>query len=103
MLIDDKPKSELKLQRGWRLRESLVRYVEARSKKSHGAGTALVEDALTLHKVLHDRLSEEGSRLQRYAVEEDLDFGRDSAEVIARLVLAGLDAEEKARKERGRP
>jgi len=99
MLIDDGPKGEMKIQRGWRLKKSLVEYIEERSAKAaHGAGTALVEDALTLHKVLHERLGREGLRLQRYAADQQLDMGRDSAEVVARLVLAGLESHERGRK-----
>lgn len=98
MLIDG-PKRELKLQRGWRLRESLIKYLKERADGAHhGAETELVEDALTLHKVLHERLTKEGPRLQRFAAEEKLDMARDSAEVIARAVIAGLEASERRKR-----
>jgi hypothetical protein len=98
VLIDD-PKKEVTRQKGWRLRASLVDYIERRSKDAHrGAETQLVEDAISLHATLHDRLGDAGPRLRRFAADSELDFARDSGEVIARLVLAGLDAHERAKK-----
>ncbi len=98
VLIDD-PKKEPTRQKGWRLRASLVEYVEKRSGGAYrGAEAQVVEDALALHRALHDRLGEEAKRLQRYAAESGLELSRESGEVIARLVLAGLDAHDRAKR-----
>lgn len=98
MLLDD-PKKEATVQKGWRLPLSIAQYVQMRTKGAHrGAETELVVDALSLHRELYERLSEEGARLQRFAAENDLNFSADSAKVIAKLVLLGLEAAEKSKR-----
>lgn len=92
MLNDDAgPGREAKVQRGWRLRQSLVSYLAERAKSgSHGAETRLVEDAIALHQALYEKLSPLKQQLAQYALDEGLDLREQEAEVLTKLVLAGL-------------
>lgn len=99
-MLSDGPKREAKIQRGWRLRESVVKYIQERGSKGapYGAETRVVEEALLLHQALYETLKEQRLRLARYAVDIEADVARDEPKIIARLVLTGLDAHEKTRK-----
>lgn len=107
MLLDnEKNKRERRLVLPLRVPESLLDYVRTRAgwtknkgkwtSGGHGAMTRVTEDLVRLHMHLHRRLLEFKIRLQRYALDEGLDWQTQEHEVYARLVIRGLeDAERK--------
>lgn len=100
-MLGNEPKREAKQQKGWRLGESLVQYIEKRGKEgSHGAETRVVEDAIGLHKKLYEATAEHKLRLARYALDVGLDLREHEPEVLARLMLKGLAAHEDEQRRR---
>lgn len=72
----------------------LRKYVKEQTKR-RGKGIterAVYIEALELDKALEEGLSTEGARVRAFAAAQGLDLKRDFAQVIVRLVRAGLDA-----------
>lgn len=90
------PKKETSIQAGWRLPESLVKFIKAQTKSlAKGAETQLVIDALGIYRELSQI---EKLRLVKYATDHGLDFGASLPEVIGRAVREALEAHEKSQK-----
>lgn len=81
-----------------RLSETMRLYLEERAKNLGFTVTDVVKSAVRLHRALHLRLAAHRIALQRYALDEGLDWSTQEAEVYARLIIRGLEAAERRRK-----
>lgn len=81
-----------------RFPKSLHDYVKARAGERRGELTRVVLDIVELHKQLSERLASEKISIQRFALDERLDWSTQEAEVYARLIKRGLDDAERRRK-----
>lgn len=89
-------KKTLKKQKGWRLDADLAQYLEKRGEVSGEVN--VVEDCIRLHRTLSEVLDGKTSQLVAYAKENGMVMRDHESAVIARLVLLGLDAHERAKK-----
>lgn len=80
-----------------RLPSSVDAYLRRTSKMMRGLTYALV-DALRMHEGLHQGLAPHKLRLQRFALDEGLDWVTQEPLVYVRAIERGLEAAEQARK-----
>ena len=89
MLGADEKKA--KKQKGWRIEADLADYI---TKLGARAGEVnVIEDCIRLHRTLNEVLDGHGKQLDDYAAKNALTMRDHWSAVIARLVLAGLEAE----------
>lgn len=91
-------KNEATKPTGWRLQKSLFDYVEQAAAAQRVPKTRVVEDALSMHRELSEKLSAHKPRFQRFALDEGLDWDTQETEVYARLIQRGLEQHEKQHK-----
>lgn len=70
----------------------LRHYIEDTAATTGRDQTEVITDALALDRDLAQKLKAEQKRLEAYAAANGLHMDHDLAEVLARLVRAGLDA-----------
>lgn len=100
MLSDDGSGSDGKKGKLMALRvpANLEKYVRDRAGGRRGGITEVLEDALKIHQHLFERLGSHRIRIQRYALDESLDWPSKEPEVYSKLILRGLDDSERGRR-----
>lgn len=99
MLLDDgNGKSEARVALPVRVPKSLLDYVRKRAGDRRGQVTRVIEDAMRLHKDLYERLASHKTRLQRFALDKQLDWATQETEVYVQVMLLGLESHEKRHK-----
>jgi hypothetical protein len=95
VLLDDgsgrKGKKEETVTVAARLPRSLHEYVMARAGERRGELTRVLLEMIQLHMQLAERLASDKIRIQRFALDEHLDWTTQEAEVYARLIKRGLE------------
>lgn len=81
-----------------RLPETMRSYLDGLAKKTGATVTDVLKNAIRLHRAMNTRLAPDRIRLQRYALDEGLDWSTQEAEVYSRLILRGLEDAERRRK-----
>lgn len=89
-----KDASRAKPQLSFRCPPDLRRYIDDTARETGRDKTEIITDALELDRDLAVKLKPHEGNIDAYARSEGLDMDRDLAEILARLVRRGLDADD---------
>lgn len=76
----------------WRAPLAVRRYIKQEMARSGRTQAAIINEALELDRDLGEKLEAETVRIATFAASIGLSVDADTAEIVARLVRAGLDA-----------